>query len=89
MNFELHKDTALFIGAGFSKEMSMPLIKELTKELKDFLTIKKLTEINNAWNVSNNGVSSQVIADFSKALQNPEYHYENLIGWLQKRSKIN
>jgi hypothetical protein len=41
--------TGLFLGAGASVEVGMPLVPELTAELKGWLTPDKLRELNAFW----------------------------------------
>lgn len=41
--------TGLLIGAGASYELGIPLVWDLTRELKAWLTLQKLTDLNRGW----------------------------------------
>ena len=44
--------TGLLLGAGASYDLGMPLVQELTAELKRWLTPNKLEELNSGWRAS-------------------------------------
>jgi len=77
------KLAGLFIGAGASYEIGMPLVWELTDELRNWLTPAKLRALNQSWRLQGGGHSDVVIEDFASALQRPGMHYESILGYLE------
>lgn len=78
--------TGLFLGAGASYELGMPLVWGLTKEIKDWLTPDQLRKLNRGWRTQGEGGNSDsVIDDLIRALTQPEMHYESIIGYLESR----
>lgn len=77
------KKLGLFIGAGTSYELGMPLVWDLTFELKRWLTPEKLRMFNQTWLRNGTGFSSEVIDDFIKVLGMPGLHYESILGHLE------
>jgi hypothetical protein len=75
--------TGLFLGAGASYEAGMPLVWELTTEIRDWLTPQKLRELNLGWRVQGGGYSDEVIEDLVTVLIRPDLHYENILGHLE------
>lgn len=75
--------TGLFLGAGASYEAGMPLVWELTQELKNWLTPQKLWELNIGWRQQGGGHSEEAIEAFAAVLQRPDLHYESLLGYLE------
>ncbi len=76
----------LFIGAGFSYEAGMPLVWDLTEELlRNWLSGDKLRELNAGWLTQGQGFSEDVLDEFVPVLEDPNLHYEQVIGWLQNR----
>ena len=73
----------LFVGAGFSHEAGMPLVWELTSEIKNWLTPDKLRSLNAGWRAQGTGHSDEVIEDLVSVLQKDELHYENILGHLE------
>ncbi|GAA0781182.1 hypothetical protein GCM10009108_22240 [Castellaniella ginsengisoli] len=79
----MQKLTGLFLGAGASYEAGMPLVWELTKELKNWLTPEKLRTLNQGWRTQGGGYPDEVIDSFTSALERPDLHYEALLGYLE------
>ena len=79
--------TGLFLGAGASVEVGMPLVWELTEKLKNDLTPPKLRELNTGWRVQGTGYPGPVIEDFVSVLVRDEMHYESLLGDLEMQSR--
>lgn len=75
--------TGLFLGAGASYEAGMPLVSELTAEIKSWLTPEKLREFNVGWRVQGGGHPDEVIEDLVSVLVRPEMHYEAILGHLE------
>lgn len=61
----------------------MPLVWELTSEIRDWLTPEKLPELNQCWRTQGSGFSDEVIEDLVAVLVRPELHYENILGHLE------
>lgn len=76
------KLTGLFLGAGASYEAGLPVVLELTSEIRDWLTPEKLRDLNKGWRSQGTGYSDEVIEDFSSVLAMPDAHYENMPGYL-------
>ena len=85
INQMLEGKTSFFLGAGFSKEAGMPLVGELTAELKNALLPDKLREFNKNWKASGSefGIPDEIIEDFIEKLHDPNIHYEKVIGYIQ------
>lgn len=75
--------TGLFLGAGASYEVGMPIVWELTTELKDWLTPDKLYSLNAVWRAQGGGHSDEVIDDMARVLAMPDLHYESILGYLE------
>lgn len=72
--------TGLLLGAGASCEIGMPLVWELTQEIKDWLTPATLNKLNAEWHKQGNGHIDTVIDRATALLQRQELHYEALLG---------
>lgn len=75
--------TGLFLGAGASYEAGMPLVWDLTRELKNWLSLEKLKEFNEGWREQGGGYPDEVIESFSGVLGRPDLHYEAMLGYLE------
>ena len=75
--------TGLFLGAGASHEAGMPLVWELTAEIKNWLTAEKIRELNVGWRVQGGGFQDSVVDDFVSMLERPTVHYEGVLGHLE------
>ncbi len=84
-----HEQTGLLLGAGASYEAGMPLVKELTDELKGWLTADQLRRLNEGWKSQGTGYADEVVEDFASVLSRDEMHYESLLGHLQVQSNRN
>lgn len=76
----------LLLGAGASVEAGMPLVWDLTNEIKNWLTPDKLRELNRGWRLQRSGYSDSVIEDLATLLERPDLHYEAIIGHLETQS---
>lgn len=75
--------TGLFLGAGASYEAGMPLLWELTAEIKNWLTSEKILTLNAGWRLQGNGYADSVINDLIVMLERPTVHYEAILGYLE------
>lgn len=75
--------TGLFLGAGASFEVGMPLVWELTSEIKSWLTSSKLRELNEGWRSQGGGHPDTVINDVVSMLERGEQHYESILGYIE------
>ena len=75
--------TGLFSGAGASYEAGMPLVWELTAEIGNWLTGRKIRELNARWRMQHGGHSDAVIDDLLSILDRPGMHYEAILGYLE------
>jgi hypothetical protein len=75
--------TGLLLGAGASYEAGMPLVWELTAEIKNWLTAEKLRELNADWRTQGRGHSDAVIDDLISVLERPPLHYEAVLGHME------
>jgi hypothetical protein len=78
-----NESIGLFLGAGASFELGMPLVRDLTDELKAWLTPAKLRDLNTSWRSQGGGYSDAVIEDFATWLTLPQVHYESILGHLE------
>ena len=81
--FLMQQLTGLFLGAGASYEAGLPLVRELTDELKKWLTPEKLREFNKGWRIQGGGHPDEVIEDMIACLERPSMHYEAILGYLE------
>lgn len=81
-----YKQTGLLLGAGASYEVGMPLVWELTKELKDWLTPEKFQEIQAEWRLQGGDIPDEVVDDFTRILKRQDLHYESILGYLETQS---
>ena len=77
--------TGLLLGAGASYELGMPLVWELTGELKRWLTPEKLRELNRNWLSAGSGFGypDSAIEELASVLEIEDMHYEHILGYLQ------
>lgn len=75
--------TGLLLGAGASYEAGMPLVCELTREIKAVTTAETLHIRNQVWRDRGTPYDDRVIADCIRILELPKLHYENIIGYLE------
>ena len=74
---------ALFIGAGATYDCGMPLVWELTAEIRRWLTPEKLIAFNKNWKSQGGGWDQDVISCVVSLLENENLHYENIIGAIE------
>lgn len=65
----------------------MPLVWELTAEIKRALTAEKLAEFNESWRAQGGGQSDAVLSEFHAVLQRPDMHYEAVLGYLETQAR--
>ena len=77
------------MGAGASYDLGMPLLWELTHELKSWLTPEKLRDLNRHWRRGGPGFDypDDVIENFASVLDREDMHYESILGHLQVQSQ--
>lgn len=75
--------TGLFLGAGASYEVGMPLVWELTSEIKAWLTPDKLRTLNRGWRAQGGGNSEKAIDELVALLEREDMHYESILGSLE------
>ena len=75
--------TGLFLGAGASYEIGMPLVQGLTEEICNWLTPEKLRSLNVSWRSQGGGYQDRILDDFISVLQRSDQHYETLLGYLE------
>lgn len=78
--------TGLFLGAGASYEAGMPLVSELTEEIKSWLTGEKLRALNLGWREQDGGYSDLIIADLESVMCMKNMHYESILGHLETQA---
>ncbi|MCX2796409.1 hypothetical protein OQJ62_15905 [Microbulbifer thermotolerans] len=74
---------ALFIGAGATYDCGMPLVWELTAEIRRWLTAEKLIALNKNWKSQGGDWDQDVILCVVSLLENENLHYENIIGAIE------
>jgi hypothetical protein len=78
----MNRRTGLLLGAGASYEAGMPLVRELTDDIKRLLTTEKIRERNARWRIQGSGYSDIVIDDLISILERP-VHYEAVLGYME------
>ena len=78
-----NKSVGLFLGAGASFELGMPLVWDLTGEFKGYFTSDHLRELNAGWLRQGGGYDNSVIETTIALLMRDDLHYENILGYLQ------
>lgn len=73
----------LLLGAGSSYELGMPLVWDLTHEIKRWLTPEKFKLFNHNWRQQGTGYNDIVVNDFIKCLENSSLQYESILGYLE------
>lgn len=79
----MRRVTGLLLGAGASAEAGMPLVWDLTGEIKNWLTSNKIRELNCGWRLQGGGYSDPVIKELADLLVCPDLHYEAILGHLE------
>jgi hypothetical protein len=79
--------TGLLLGAGASFESGMPLVWDLTAEIKAWLTPEKLRELNTGWRAQGTGDPDTVIESLIASILNQTMHYERILGSLEVQFK--
>ena len=90
LNLDQHRHlTGLLLGAGASYNHGMPLVWELTRELKSWLTPDKLRALNHHWREAGPGFDypDAVIELLASMLDREDLHYENVLGFLQMQAR--
>jgi hypothetical protein len=82
-----NQQVGLFLGAGASFELGMPLIWHLTGEFKGYFTSAHLRKLNAGWRQQGGGYDDSVIELIIKLLRRNDLHYDNILGCLQTISR--
>lgn len=77
---------ALLLGAGASFDCGLPLLWELTAEIRRWLTVERLQAYNLGWQASGANWNAIVIEEVAQLLSAQDMHYEQIIVALQQRS---
>lgn len=80
------KNVGLFLGAGASYELGMPLVSHLTGEFKGYFTPTHLKDLNASWRAQGGGYPDAVIEAVVGLLVRDDLNYENILGFLQTHS---
>lgn len=75
--------TGLFLGAGASSEVGMPLVWELTEVLRPRILRDKLRAFNESWKRQGGGQSDVVVDDLAQVATRLDMHYENILGYIE------
>ena len=78
--------TGLLLGAGASFDIGMPLVKDLHRDLKRYMTPNKLRSMNLRQKSLGGGVPDQAIEVLIELLDRNDLNYEQIIGNLEVRS---
>src|SRR5258708_16560394 len=73
----------LFLGAGASFESGMPLVWDLSAEIRAWLTPDKLRKLNQGWRAQGSGNPDEVIDALVASLLDGWMNYENILGNLE------
>ena len=78
--------TGLLLGAGASYDIGMPLVRELNRDLKRYMTPEKLQSMNLWQRSRGGGVPDQAIEVLIALLDRDDLNYEHIIGNLEVRA---
>ena len=78
--------TGLLLGAGASFDIGMPLVSDIHRDLKRYMTPEKLRSINLRQKSLGGGVPDQAIEVLIELLDRNDLNYEQIIGNLEVRS---
>jgi hypothetical protein len=78
-----NESIGLFLGAGASFELGMPLVSHLTGEFKGYFTADHVRDLNAGWRSQGGGYDNSVIETTIGLLARDDLHYENILGYLQ------
>jgi hypothetical protein len=81
--------TGIFLGAGASFDVGMPLVWELTTKTKNWLTPEKLRAFNQGWKKQGNGIPDSIIEELISVMSRDDLHYESILGYLEVQSRRN
>ncbi len=73
----------LFLGAGASYDFAMPLVWQLTGEIRSWLTPEKLDKFNQGWIKQGGGKRPETIKLVKKLLNDNSLHYEQIMGCIE------
>lgn len=73
----------LLLGAGFSVDFAMPLVWELTEEMRRLIPSQKFLNFNNSWKLQKNGFSDEAVNLFIELYDDKTIHYEQIVGGLE------
>lgn len=73
----------LLLGAGFSVDFAMPLVWELSEEMRRLIPSQKFINFNNNWNLQGNGFSDKAVNLFVELYDDKTIHYEQIVGGLE------
>jgi hypothetical protein len=74
---------ALLLGAGASYELGLPLVWELTAEVKNWLTPEKMDWLNAQWKDQGGGRPEKILALAKELLAIDSLHYEAVLGAIE------
>ena len=80
-------NTGLFLGAGASYELGMPLVSGVTQEIRDALVPGGLRSLNDGWRRQGGGFPDAIIEDVLEVLQAPDMHYESMLAHLESQAR--
>jgi hypothetical protein len=75
--------TGLFLGAGATYELGMPLVGDVTAQLKASLTTARLRQMNARWRAQGGGHADEVIERVGELFERHDGHYESILGNLE------
>jgi hypothetical protein len=78
--------TGLFLGAGASVELGMPLVWDLTRKLREWLTIEKLYAFNRQAAARGDAYPEFIVQELADALSSLDMHYESILGLFEVQS---
>lgn len=73
--------TGLFLGAGASYEVGMPLVWDVTNDMRALLSPERLTLLKER--PTDTPLSQEVLDELRGVVARPEMHYESILGYLE------
>lgn len=81
---KLSKSTLIFLGSGFSVEMGLPFVNQITERIKKHFSRTHFQPIFDKWVIEGfDGFTQESLNKLYEIVEVEEYNYEQIIGKLE------